>query len=324
MKVFIDPASDIHYASFYIKGLYTVFGRNKVEFSSTYFFEFKHNNHFFSFVVVDARTNKKIVIDFTDSSIIDQSALDWCDVYGKINLDSSSLKSDKIVPIGPSFGVRIYSFLGTLKMAVFNLVKSYNRVPNKRKFLSDYKAQLKRPRFEAYVSTPSSDNHIFFMASLWKQESLTNTYRSHFIKVCKAHKDINFEGGFAPRTKNDIPGFEDLTTTGRVDMEIYLNKIKASMVVFNTPAVKGCHGWKLAEYLCLGKAIITTPLTRDLPSPLVDQTHLMCTDGDMEDITAKLNTLILSTEKRKQLELNARSYFEAYLAPEIIVKRLIS
>lgn len=324
MKVFIDAASDIHYSSFYIKGLYTVYGKDKVCFSSKYFADFTHNNHFFSFVIEDKHVIKKIVIDFTDSSIIDPTALEWCDVYGKINLDIAGFKNYKVVAIGPSFGIRLYSLYGTLKMALVNLLKAYNRIPDKRKFLSDYKAQLNRPRFEDYVFLPSSGSVVFFMASLWKQEPTTNIYRGNFITSCKQYSAIDFEGGFAPRTNKDISGFEHLTTEGRVSIADYLKKITSSILVFNTPAVKGCHGWKLAEYLCLGKAIISTPLSRDLPAPLVDETHVLLTDGTVDDITKKLNVLIIDSEKRWQLERNARDFFSTYLAPEKVIDRLLS
>lgn len=322
MKVLIDSYSDIQYASFYIYGLYQVYGRKNVTFSSMYFKKFKHNNHFFAFVIIDNENSKKVIIDYTDSSKIVSEALNWCDVYGKINLDKSKEHTSKIIAIGPSFGNQIYSFIETLWFAFTNFLRAYKRIPNKKKFLSDYKAQYKRPKFSDYSSESTKANYVFFMASLWKQENTVNNYRANFIKSCRTNKRIEFEGGFAPRTKNDIEGFEGLTSNSRMPMNDYLTKLKQSIIAFNTTAVKKCHGWKLAEYLCLGKAIISTPLTRVLPDVLKDQVQLLFTDGSIDDITNKVNEVVFNPKLRRQLEENSKTYFEQYLAPKQIIKSL--
>lgn len=322
MKVYIDASSDIQYASYYIYGLYEVFGKQNVRFSSRYFKSFKHDNHFFAFVITKGTSQKKVIVDFTDDSSIDSTALQWADVYGKINLEISKTPHNKIVSIGPSFGIRIYSLVETIWFAFSNLLKSYSRIPNKRKFLSNYKAQFKRPKLSDYSLKPPKKNYIFFMASLWKKESETNKFRANFIKSCKANTNIEFEGGFAPRTKKDIEGFEDLTTEARIDMMTYLENIKASLLVFNTPAVASCHGWKLAEYLCLGKAIISTPLTRQLPKQLESGLDVIYTTGTIEDLTETVNKIFTQPLLRQELELRAYAYYNMFLAPKKVIELL--
>jgi hypothetical protein len=39
--------------------------------------------------------------------------------------------------------------------------------------------------------------------------------------------------------------------------------------VIKTHSVQNCHGWNLGEYLALGKAIVSTPLSSNLPEKLV-------------------------------------------------------
>lgn len=324
MKVFIDPSCDIQYSSFYIYGLYSVFGKKNVRYSSDYFNQFKHQNHFFAFVIIDGVNTKNVVVDFTDSSTIHAVALQWSNVYGKVNYDPLLSLDKKIIPIGPSFGIQIYSLVETLWFASKNLLRAYNRILNKRKFLSDYKAQFKRPKFSEYYNNPSKPNYIFFMASLWKQESKTNVFRANYITSCMSNPTIEFEGGFAPRVKKDIEGFEDLTSERRVTMSYYLDKLKNSLLVFNTPAVKSCHGWKLAEYLCLGKAIISTPLSRELPVPLEEGIHLLYTDGSEEHITIKIEQIQSNDQLQKALGLEAKLYFDTFLKPKAVIKRLLN
>jgi glycosyltransferase involved in cell wall biosynthesis len=275
-------------------------------------------------VADDGHSLKKVIVDFTDSSLIDSNALDWCDVYGKINLDATQTASDKIVCIGPSFGIQIYNLPKTLWYAITNFLKSYPRIPNKRRFFSDYKSQYKRPKLTDYHPQPSKTDYIFFMASLWKQEAETNSYRANFINSCQANSNVTFEGGFAPRTKDDIRGFEDLTTSSRISMNTYLNNTKTSALVFNTPTVKGCHGWKLAEYLCLGKAIISTPLSRVLPGPLNNKEHLIYTNGIPEDISEKIDAILMNPSLKHRLETQAKQYFERHLLPKVVIERLLA
>lgn len=323
MKVLIDAACDIHYSSFYIYGLYKIYGRKNVRFSSNHFKSFKHNNHFLAFVIREKDRTIKVIIDFTDSRIINDAALIWSDIYGKINIDPTMKLDQKIVSIGPGFGIRIYSLMETLWYAVTNAVKSIDRIPNARKFFSDYKAQYKRPKLSDYKVINTSGNYVFFMASLWKDEKITNKYRSNFVRSSLSNKAIDFEGGFAPRTKNDIKGYEELTTTSRISMKDYLDKITLSVVAFNTPAVKDCHGWKFAEYLCLGKAIISTPLLRQMPKDITDGDQFLITSGDEGDITQKMNNIVSHPKLKQQLEHNSRLYYDTYLAPEKVILKLI-
>ena len=90
----------------------------------------------------------------------------------------------------------------------------------------------------------------------------------------------------------DNLGFDEFIINSRVSLREYIKKIKDSLVVFNTPAVLHCHGWKLAEYLALGKVIISTPISRELPEVLIDRRHLLITDGTQNDIEQKINEII--------------------------------
>lgn len=322
MKIYIDASCDILYSSFYIKGIEDVWGKSKVFFKNKPFSKFSFNNHYFAFIIKDKANESRIIIDFADSSKIDEKALKWSDFYCKINIDNEiDYNSDKIISIGPSFGIKIYSLQKTIFLAISNFIKSNKRIHNKRSFFSNYKAQLKRPKITDYFPYLEKENYIYFVGSLWKKELKTNNFRANFIRACLASK-ASFEGGFAPRTRNDIPGYEDITMEARDDMKNFVLKTKKSISVFNTPAVQDCHGWKLGEFLCFGKAIISTPLSRKLPAALIDKKHLLFTDGSQKDMETKLELLITDKKLRNSLKENARNYFEEELSPEIIIKKI--
>lgn len=322
MKIYIDAACDIHYSSFYINGINEFYGKKRVTFTNKFFLDFKHNNHFLAYVIKNENVEKRIIIDFADTSEVHDKALQWSDVYAKINIDETKKNnSKKIISIGPSFGIHIYSLFQTVRFSIRNYLKSYSRINNKRKFFSDYKAQYYRPKLKDYYPSQLKKDYVYFVASLWKKEKQTNNFRANFIKSCLS-KNIEFEGGFAPRTKNDISGYENLTMSKRDKMEDYVLKTKKSFFVFNTPAVLDCHGWKLAEFMCFGKAILSTEISRELPEQLKDEKHLIFTDGSLLDMDKKLTKLLNDKNLVKKLSKNSRTYFEEVLSPIKVIKKL--
>ena len=298
MKITIDASSNILYSSYYLLGLQRLFG-NKIKFSAKPFQELRFSVNRMAFIVKNNEQTKKIVIDFNNYPDLDEEALDWCDVYGKVNLASESTIHPKIRSIGPLTAVRLFNKPQALWYALSNLMRARHKVEKRKLFLSYYKGMLKRPEWSDYeLSTPKA-NYVFFASSLWKKEPEANQYRANFIEVCKAHKSINFEGGFAPRALLDISGFEHLKMTKRVDMNDFLAKNSASCLTFNTPTVGGCNGWRLAENLMMGKVIISTPLIRELPVPLQDKVNVLFVDGSQKSIQEAID-LVLSDDELQQ------------------------
>ena len=178
---------------------------------------------------------------------------------------------------------------------------------------------------------------MFHASTLWYNEfawTCTNKFRGEFLKACQ-RAGVEIEGGLfylgeSPEVLSEMPDYgrykdeyKDFIYESRLSMDDYIRKTKESFVVFNTPAVCECHGWKLAEYLCMGKAIISTPLTREMPGEgLVHgkNVHFVQTP---EEIYGAVIRIREDVEYRKQLEKGARAYYEQYLAPEVVVKRIL-
>ncbi len=327
MKVYVDPACDILYTSLYIEGLRRLYGRDSVIFTSKHFREFRHNNDYacMLFEGEDGR-RCKVAIDFGDSKSFRMGAYEWSDVYAKVNLTEEDHqaygKSFPIGPVGP--GVRIYSLAGTFLRGLLNLIDAFGRIPDKKRYISDYKALLRRLTYDSYLSAGTSrTDYVHFITSIWKNDPETNAYRADFMRAVKGIPGLRFEGGFAPRPDKAYLGYDDLIGEAFEPLETYMVKIKQSLVVFNTPAVKRCHGWKLPEFLAWGKAIISTPLERMLPAPLVDGEHLLITDGTRADMEAKIRLLMSDPVLRTRLERNAHQYYMDYLAADKVIARIL-
>ena len=114
--------------------------------------------------------------------------------------------------------------------------------------------------------------------------------------------------------------YKDFIFEKRLSMDDYILKTKESVMVFNTPSVGGCHGWKLAEYLCMGKAIISTPLSREMPGEGLihgENIHFIASTEELEEAVAFIKT---NVNYRKHLEQGARHYYEEYIAPDKVIK----
>lgn len=338
MRVFIDPRARISYASYYIKGLYSLFGKSRVSFNMKYFVGLMQTNgvedfdQYFAFVVNDESGTKRFIIDYRDKNTINKNALKWSHVYGKVNYNKAEIaqegidiQSNKIIPVGPNFGIKIWNNPQAFIYLIINYLKCRNLLPvSFRTFLSGYNWQSKRSGYENYRASSTDKNYIFFISTFYKesQNLVTNKFRAAFIRACK-NSGIQFEGGLlAAQLNNEFKVFNDVITYNYVKSDEYLRKTQKSAVVFNTPAIWGCFGWKLGEFLAMGKAIVSTPLGNEMPVSLIhgEQIHFVESETEIEHA---VQSIVSDQKYRRKLETGAKEYFDKYLAPDIVVKRLI-
>ncbi|GIV76555.1 MAG: hypothetical protein KatS3mg050_0949 [Litorilinea sp.] len=327
VKVRIYPYFWSQYYAFYIEGLRRVFGQHNIHFSVAGFPQKMEFDDGFAFEVNGVHFNRRVFISANDHARLDSRALRWCDCYGIVNYaPEAGWEEDfpKVVPIGPSFGIRSWGWRSTLYHALRWQAFTRCRSPHScLKFILDYRNQLlNRLPETAYVPGRSEANYVFYVSWPWKKHPEVNPPRERFIRACKSIPGLRFEGGFAPRRRKDVPGIEDITAPKRYPLREYIQKVKRSAVVFNCPAVHHCLGWKLGEFLALGKAIVSIPLKRKMPAPLVHGTHIHYVEDSIEAIRDAIQTIIHDEEYRRHLEINARRYYLEHLAPEKVIGKL--
>jgi glycosyltransferase involved in cell wall biosynthesis len=346
-KIYIDPRSVINYASFYIEGLYDVFGKKNVRFSAKYFSDLHEIDILMAFVAVSDNATRRFIVDYRDPNNIINDAYRWADVYAKINMNEDTLPEDmpdnKLICIPPSFAISIWNPCELLCHLMGNFVKAgiikhgndkniHLRPP---RWIRYYLSLLRRPKLSYYANRANEGtnraneganrgmNYIFFVSTFWQDCDETNSFRQHYMSSCYAHPDVDFYGGFFVKKGDPVP--EDipaeLVFSRYVPNHIYLENIKKSVLVFNTPAVADCHGWKLGEFLCLGKAIISTGLANELPEPLEHCKNIYWV-GDEKEIGEAIDNLLKNGDLRLQLEKNAKEYYNRYVSPEKVIERI--
>lgn len=342
-KIIIDPRSSYMYGSFYLYGLIELYGKENVSFSLKPFNELPDVGWNIRFIVFNGSVTKYF-IHTSDEYKIRQPDYQWCDVYGHVNANfKETPKYDypKVVSLAPSFGIKVLSDRQAIFMAIKNFLTStsavlkrgeWNKYANKMEtnylknvkhyFGKIYKTNKERVSYSEYLDPCMSDeNYVFFCSTLWYNDQYNqndvgvNLRRANFMRVCKSIPNLIFEGGFVDNGTSSKEKFEDLLTSG-VSLSDWITRTKKSAFVFNTPAFWNCHGWKLGEYLALGKCIISTPLFNDLPAPLEHGVHVHYVEPEIDALRDAIMFIIANKDYRLKLEQNARAYWEKYGTPE--------
>ncbi|MCR4847964.1 MAG: hypothetical protein K5920_03815 [Bacteroidales bacterium] len=326
-KVIIGTDCDIVYSSFYIQGLYQLFGKKNVGFRRIDGKPDQTGN--LCFVVYRGEEQRKYVLSYTDSYKVNESLYDWCDVYGSVNANFSKTPKqfhDKLIALCPSFGVRLWSIPQALSFALFDQVGTAFSV---KKRIGKVWRMTRRPPYNAYAPSLSSDHYVFFLSTLWyndewnKNDEGVNSRRANFIRACKELEEVVFEGGLVSqgkeRSSEDL--FADCLFNG-IPMSEWMDKTKRSALVFNTPAFWDCHGWKLGEYLALGKCIVSTELSNDLPVPLEHGKNIHFIENTPEAMKEAIKYIVDHPDYRVSLEKGARDYWGKYGTPKASLKLL--
>lgn len=344
-RIIIDSRSRINYASYYIQGVAQLYGWGTIAFGIIPISPLTDQSEIYSGCALsiqhsDAR-ECHVFIDTHDSDIVREDLYQWADVYAKINVNPKEECMEKLLVIGPSFGIQLWNPFKTLLMGVLNYYRCRIKAKCRysfRTFILDYAYTFVRRNQIGYydaLQIHEDREYVFAMSTLWydaQTYSTTNHYRGVFAKACKRLYP-SFEGGFFyipladverqfPQYREYLDEYRDMLTTRRIGMKEYLDKTKKSAIVFNTPSVLGCHGWKMGEYLAMGKAIISTQLNNLMPGDFIDGVHYLGVKDDM-DIAKAVGILKNNEALRCRLKENARNYYETYLSPSAVVRRIM-
>lgn len=338
-EVLFDPRARMRYAWFYLRGMADAAGSVRAASRAelrTYFPALSQSTYYSVLpllVNTGERNAFRAIIDFHDSGALEPAALDWADLYAKVNLPESlnvqRLDGGRpiIVSLGPGFGVGPATppesqVLDALAGALIHpRVGGINLL---RQRVADDLRWVAYPPLGLYTAGESDPNFVYYSATEWYHDtcrSTTNPERAAFMRAAANHPSIRFEGGFfAPkRTRTEFP---DLAARNRVSMRDWVRLTSRSAVVFNNPAVHGCLGWKLGQYLALGKAIISLPLGVALPSPLEHgrSCHFV---SDSEGIPDAVQRILDDHSYRGQLERGARDYWQRHAHPQRVALRML-
>lgn len=345
-RIIIDPRSRINYAAYYIQGGASVYGWDRIVFRPITISSVHDLQEYYTGCTLEIEFEDghkaHVFIDSHDSNKILEDFYLWADVYAKINVRPEDVDREKLLVIGPSFGIQLWNPIKTIWLGMRNYLKCKSIAGfniSIKTFLLDYAYTfVRRERIQIYETSDGEENRdsVFALSTLWYDQqtySTTNRFRGAFARACKV-KYPQFEGGFFyipsadvvaqfPQYQEYLQEYKDMLITKRIGMREYLRKTKKSAIVFNTPSVLGCHGWKCGEYLAMGKAIISMPLNNVMPGDFQDGVHYLGAKSE-EEIARAVERLRNDEDLRQSLKRNARDYYETYLSPVAVIRRIVS
>lgn len=339
-RIIIDPRCRINYASYYLEGIRRLFGSNVIEFRCLQDINGDPRNGMVVKFISDDM-EKRLFFDYMDADKIDEDMYQWADAYGKVNLNPNDIKLDKIVPLGPNFGISLWNPITTI-IKCFNYYWTIKRNGNNIglsliQYLREYAYTfIRRKRYSYYhrFTNEEQKGYVFSLSTLWWGSGMyntTNRYRNDFIRLCKQNMDV-FEGGFfyvnsAEEESKEYAQYKeeyhDIIYSHRISMSDYDERSRKSWFVFSTPSVNGCHGWKLGEYLCEGKAIVSTPLNNVMPGHFENGVHYLEV-STLQEMEAAIIRLRDDAELVARLKRNAFLYFNEWISPEASVKQVLA
>ena len=320
-RLVVSADSSPQYYSFYLSGFEQLFGPLDLSFSVNDLPRLSGPRDGMALVLPDGR---KIFVAADDHPTVNEAALAWCDVYGQVNLEPAHQAlpgGHKLVAIGPGFGIRWHGLVHATHYVLGAwCAGGRNFAGPVARWRALMKHQRQRLLLSDYRPSSSDDHSLFFLASYWHKHPDANTARVELWDAMRRVRDVELAGGFVGAPA-DLPAV--LRADRQYSIHEYLDHTARSVVALNTPAVHGCFGWKLAEFFALGKAIVSLPLTHPMPGDFEPgvQAVIVVSAGEAVDV---VDRLAADATQRRQLELNARRYFDEWLSPLAVAKRLAS
>ena len=197
---------------------------------------------------------------------------------------------------------------------------------SEKQFYGGYNWARKRVSLGEYENLHLSvdERYVFHVSQYYVNQAgggSANEARLRFVESVMNHPEIRFEGGLVSPVDTVNATVGSKYSARQFSTKEYLANTLKSAVVFNTPAAWGCHGWKLGEYLAMGKAIISMPLVNDVPSGLVHGENIHVVEGS-GILREGIDSVLSDRFYRLHLESNAREFFKNYLHPEQVIRQL--
>lgn len=286
---------------------------------------------------------KLLVFDLSDNPQLYSDAwLQRSDFYFKRMLGAELQKTDsRLHPYGLNYPVyyqndrMVYrAFLTGNKRQLLHAIVRSNKVVSKLLNINlSYSNNLVH-HFEG-LPKPETDPRIIFYTRLWnpdaarqqwKKEERLEINQARIELVLRLRKEFgtHFIGGIqkdalsASLAPDALVKNEDEVFKGN-----YLKKLRTAAIGIASPGLERSVGFKLAEYVAMAKAIITTPVNCVVPGNFsINQHYLKYVDS--EQCISSCSQLMSDKTLRGEMMNNNKVYYENSLRPDVLLMHCLS
>jgi hypothetical protein len=181
---------------------------------------------------------------------------------------------------------------------------------------------------------PVEDPRIIFYARLWNPDSAKQEWkREERIKMNQMRVDLvlRLRKEFGDRFIGGIQR-DSLSTQLAADALVknddevfkgnYLKKLRRASIGIATPGLEGSVGFKLAEYVAMSKAVVTTPVNCIVPGNFAVNQHYL-TYAKAEQCVEQCVKLVSDRELREKLMVNNNIYYTSHLRPDLLLLKCL-
>lgn len=298
------------------------------------------------FVITERKTGRTrgIVFDFYDrEDAIASAALEFADVYfkrqyGPETRKAAGLSARKIVPLGLTVAGYTRATLRHVCLAIVGSLRSAEA----RRARGGLVNVLHRAYSEArlWKALPPPDTamlrdtdvkapRIVFQPRLWPttpgsgdQFDVANEDRIAMVRALKqAFPHETTVGLLHSETASTMA--PDLLLPEHVTTERYYQQLRHSLVAVNCVGLSGSVGWKFAEYLAAGNAVVSPPIDKELLDPVVEGVHYLACHDPQECVALCRRLVSDDALSRRMGDVNRR-YFRESVNPPAHLTRLLS
>lgn len=300
---------------------------------------FKKGRHFRplrGIVVAEIDKRYNVVYDLADNPLtVMDDYYPQCDVYFKRMAQEGMMSQyPKIRPLGFNYGVFHHTdhfikraLLTGNREAILKAILSKNKLIAKALNIKLVATSSDLKEMEA-LPLHSEHPKIIFMARLWndatgdpvkdKERKEINQQRIDIVRSMRQEFGDAFIGGIedgplAQERCADLILLKDAAKKGS-----YINTLKGASICIATPGLEASVGFKMAEYICLSKAIVTTPVNCIVPGQFKEGEHYLeyeTADQCLEQTRRLMNDAAL----RSRMMENNHRYYQEYLRPDRLI-----
>lgn len=307
------------------------------------------NRQFIALKLESGDNSWMAVFDLQDSAELGlRAALNHCDYYFKRSLSDQSYTglsgedAEKLKPFGFNYQVAVPSRVMMLNRLVMEyLSKPFNPFKKKNNFHLHNLKELFDANFGRRESPlmgvddlrPKASGDfkfdVLFQCRLWDPNDLAkknrpdaeavNAERINLVSALKRELGGKFVGGLQPTDFARRVAPELLVNSpAMAHRRSYIELVKASSVVISSAGLLGSNGWKLGEYVALGKAIISEPITTKLPGNFEVGVHYQSYTS-VEECMNRVTELLIDKNKISSMGQSVADYYFSFLEPKALM-----
>lgn len=175
----------------------------------------------------------------------------------------------------------------------------------------------------------AAQGHVVFQTRIWPPERDSrvdregvNHERIELVRALKKAFGAGDRIGLL-HTRYATETAPDLLTSRKVPKRQYARQLKTSLVAVNSHGLDGSAGFKIAESLAAGAALVSQPFRFELPRPLVEGVNYLSYETP-EECVSQCRRLLADRDLVEAMRAANQDYYRRYVRPDAAARNMLA